>query len=193
MTTVWAVLGGLLAAAVLAVCLVFFVVRPILARKVESGAEGLAKELHGRPPLRSSAASCDGVNTFVKEGVRGIGALGLTEQALVFVAGSTETSLIIPLDHITQVAPSTIFEAEGKTVRRAQPMLVVHWNGHLGATPAAAFTVDDALSWVAAVPAGGVGLGGVGGTEAGAAESGAAESGVTDSETGGAPGSGDQY
>lgn len=167
MTTVWAVLGGILAAVVLAVCLVFFVVRPILARKVESGAEGLAKELHGRPPLRSSAASCDGVNTFVKSGVRGIGALGLTEQALVFVAGSTETALIIPLDQITQVAPSTIFEAEGKTVRRAQPMLVVHWNGHEGATPAAAFSVDDALSWVAALPAPGPGLASGTGTGAG--------------------------
>ena len=44
MTVLWTVLGALLITVVLAFCITFFIVRPILAKKVNAGVAGLAKE-----------------------------------------------------------------------------------------------------------------------------------------------------
>lgn len=152
MTVLWTVLGALLITVVLAFCITFFIVRPILAKKVNAGVAGLAKELHGRPPLMSTAASCEGCSDPDRGGLKGIGAIALTEQALVFVAGSTDQSVIIPRDKVVEAAPATNVELLGRTVRRSRPMLSVSWlDGH-GNTQLIAFTLDEPLQWAASIP-----------------------------------------
>lgn len=151
MALIWTILGGILIAVVLAVCITYFVVRPILARKVSKGAEGLARELHGQPPLMSTAASCEGCSDPDRLAVKGIGALALTEQALVFVSGDGEHALIIPRDRIVEIGPATSVEILGRTVRRPRPMLAVRWRNGRDIELNTAFTLDDATTWTAAV------------------------------------------
>ena len=151
MNFVWTILGAILITLVLAMCITFFIVRPILARKVSKGALGLARELHGQPPLISTAASCEGVSDPDRMGLKGIGALALTEQAVVFVSGDGEHTLVIPRDKIDEAGPATSVEILGKTVRRPRPMLAVRWrNGH-DVPLNTAFTLDDANTWTTAI------------------------------------------
>lgn len=152
MTVVWTVLGAILITVVLAFCITFFLVRPMLARKVNTGVAGLAKELHGRPPLMSTAASCEGCSDPDRSGLKGVGAIALTEQAVVFVSGSTSQSVIIPREKVTEAGPATNLEILGRRVRRSRPMLAVNWlDGH-GVAQLIAFTIDDPLQWAAAIP-----------------------------------------
>lgn len=156
MTVVWTILGTILITVVLAFCITFFIVRPRLARKVNIGATGLAKELHGRPPLMSTAASCEGCSDPDRGGLKGVGAIALTEQAVVFVAGSTSDSVIIPRDKVGEVGPATTLDILGRKIRRARPMLAINWTDGHGNAQTIAFTLDDPLQWAAAIPAGAI-------------------------------------
>lgn len=147
----WTILGAILITLVLAMCITFFVVRPMLARKVSKGAQGLARELHGQPPLMSTAASCEGCSDPDRLAVKGIGALALTEQAVVFVSGDGEHSLIIPRDKIDEAGPAGSVEILGKTVRRPRPMLAIRWRNGNGVSLNTAFTLDDATTWATAI------------------------------------------
>ncbi|NQU36447.1 MAG: hypothetical protein HQ526_02485 [Actinobacteria bacterium] len=153
MIWLWTILGALLITVLLAFGITYYIVRPRLARKVNAGAVVLSRELHGRPPLLSSAASCEGCTDPNRFGLKGIGAIALTERALVFVAGSTEDTVVIPRESVSEVGPVTIFEVLGKTVRRARPMLSVTWKDGNGFVQRIAFTVDDPMQWAAAPPA----------------------------------------
>lgn len=152
MSWIWILLGALLIAVVFSVCIGFFVVRPRLAKKINAGARGLAKELHGRPPLLSGAAACEGSSDPARFGLQGLGALGLTEQALVFVAGQSEESVIIPLSTVIEATPATSYSSAQRTIRRSRPMLVVRWWARNDQEVSIGFTVDDAAVWVAAMP-----------------------------------------
>ncbi len=152
MVVLWTILGALLITVVLAFGITYFIVRPRLARKVNAGAEVLSRELHGRLPLLSSAASCEGCTDPDRFGLKGIGAIALTEQALVFVAGSTQDTVVIPREAVTEAVPVTSFEVLGKTVRRARPMLSVAWNDGNNFPQRIAFTLDDPMQWAAATP-----------------------------------------
>jgi len=152
MIWVWTILGALLISVVLAFGITYFIVRPRLARKVNAGAEVLSRELHGRPPLLSSAASCEGCTDPNRFGLRGVGAIALTERALVFVAGSTLDTVVIPRESVSEAGPVTSFEVLGKTVRRARPMLSVTWKDGKDFEQRIAFTVDDPMQWAAATP-----------------------------------------
>ena len=57
MSLVWLFLGVLLLTVVLSVSFVYFVVRPKMMKRVETGALVLGQELHGREPLRSAPAN----------------------------------------------------------------------------------------------------------------------------------------
>jgi len=147
MTTVWTILGAVLITLVLAVCFLFFVMRPMLRKKLMVGAEGLSKELHGRPPLKASAASLDSYEGFVKDGIRGLGALGLTEEAVVFVSGAG-TSLIIARSSILSATTTTSISGGGLATNRNAPKLVISWKKPDGTEPQVAFSVDSsAQEW----------------------------------------------
>ena len=152
MTVLWTVLGAILITIVLAFCITFFIVRPILAKKVNAGVAGLAKELHGRPPRMSTAASCEGCSDPDRTGLKGIGAIALTEQALVYVSGSTDESVVIPRDKVIEAAPATNLEILGRTIRRGRPMLSVNWTDGHGNSQLIAFTLDEPLQWAASIP-----------------------------------------
>ncbi len=152
MIWLWTVLGALLITVVLAFGITYFIVRPRLTAKVNAGAQVLARELHGRPPLMSSGASCEGCTDPDRFGLKGIGAIALTEQALVFVSGSTTDTIVIPRETVSEAGPVTSFEVLGKTVRRARPMLAVSWRDGNNFDQRIAFTVDDPMQWGAAIP-----------------------------------------
>lgn len=155
MTVIWAVLGALLITAVFAVLVVFFFVRPALAKKINVAAKALSSELYGRPPLISSAASCEGSTDPGRSALTGIGVIALTEQALVFVAGGNKASVIIPVANLVAVTTSTTFTSATRLVRRPRSMLVVKWRvpGSFDqGEPAIAFTLDQAQLWVDAIP-----------------------------------------
>ncbi len=152
MTVIWTILGAILITIVLAFCITFFIVRPILARKVNAGAAGVARELHGRQPLLSTAASCEGCSNPDRGGLKGVGVIALTEQALVFASGDNDQTVIIPRSKVTEAGPATSVELLGRTVRRGRPMLAVHWNDGRGINQLIVFTIDDPLQWAAAIP-----------------------------------------
>ena len=176
MEVLWAVLGALLVTVVVVVCLVFFLVRPRLIAKVQDASEGLARELNGRPPLLASGAQCEACSDLARSALLGFGALGLTEQAVVFVSGGSGASVIIPRAAILETTVSTTFTWEKKTIRRARPMLLIKWrvgerppvvvrsgdNQEEGETaespfsshpsePAIAFTLNSPKQWAAAL------------------------------------------
>lgn len=153
MSWVWVVLGALLITVVAAVCVVFFIVRPIVARRVNSAMELLGRELHGRQPLRYSAVRCEACTRAAGPDLRGLGALALTDQAFVFAVGEA-ASLIVPLAWITSLSAQTTFAAGGRAVRHRLPMLVLRWRTDAGAESAVAFTVDDPDAWIAAASPG---------------------------------------
>lgn len=148
MSVVWLILGVVLVTVVLSLCIVYFVVRPRLVKRVEAGALRLGQELHGREPVRSGPASCEGVGDPDKSRILGIGALGVTDQAVVFAQGETGDSIIIMLSAISSVQVMNSIEILAKTIRRANPMLVLDWQNPGAAAPnVIAFTLDDAQSW----------------------------------------------
>lgn len=152
MTLVWTILGALLITVVLAFCITFFIVRPRLAKKVNAGATEVAKELHGRPPLKSTAASCEGCSDPDRMSLKGVGVIALTEQALVFGSGANGTTVVIPRAKVTEVGPATSVEILGRPIRRARPMLLVRWNDGHDVNQLIAFTLDDPLQWAAEIP-----------------------------------------
>lgn len=152
MTVVWTILGALLITVVLAFCITFFIVRPRLAKKVNAGAKEVAKELHGRPPLKSTAASCEGCSDPDRISLKGVGVIALTEQAVVFAAGANGSSVIIPRSKVTEVGPATSVELLGRHVRRARPMLLITWKDGHDTAQQIAFTLDDPLQWAAEIP-----------------------------------------
>jgi hypothetical protein len=153
MTVVWTILGALLITAVLAFCITFFIVRPRLARKVNDGAQQVAKELHGRRPLKSTAASCEGCSDPDRVALKGIGVIALTEQAVVFATDIEGRSVVIPRDRVIEAGPGTSVELLGRTVKRPRPMLVITWQDGRDLTQRIAFTIDDPLGWAASIPA----------------------------------------
>lgn len=152
MTVVWTILGALLITAVLAFCITFFIVRPKLAKKVNEGAQQVAKELHGRPPLKSTAASCEGCSDPDRATLKGIGVIALTEQAVVFATNIEGRSVVIPRNKVIEAGPGTSVELLGRTVKRPRPMLVVSWKDGRDLTQTIAFTIDDPLGWAASIP-----------------------------------------
>ena len=147
MTLVWAILGGLLISVVASCCIVFFIVRPLVMRRIRTGATGLSKELHGREPLLSAPASCNGTSDDRSAALKGLGALALTEYALVFVSGSTSTSLIIPRENINHVDVTADLRAESKVGRRAKPTLSIRWAVPSRDEVEVSFTIDDPGTW----------------------------------------------
>lgn len=127
MSVVWTVLGVILVLLVITVLVLFFIVRPRLARTVNSGARTLARELHGRKPLMSGAAVCEGCTDEAKGHLVGLGAIALTEQALVFASGSADATVIIPRSEIRSSTISSTAEIRGRSLNRGQPLLVVTW------------------------------------------------------------------
>lgn len=152
MTVIWTILGAILITVVLAFCITFFIVRPMLAKKVNAGAASVARELHGRQPLLSTAASCEGCSDPDRSGLKGVGVIALTEQGVVFASGGTEQTVIIPRNKVTETGPATSLEILGRSVRRARPMLAIHWNDGHGINQVIAFTLDDPLQWAAEIP-----------------------------------------
>ncbi len=147
MTLVWAILGGLLISVVASVCLVYFVVRPLMMRRVKTGTAGLVLQLHGREPLLSGAASCTGTSDDRSAALKGLGALALTEYALVFVSGSTSTPLIVARDTITHVGVTADLPADGKLFPRAKSVLLVRWSPPTRDEIEVSFTLDDPGRW----------------------------------------------
>ena len=152
MTLVWTILGAILITVVLAFCITFSIVRPRLAKKVNAGATEVAKELHGRQPLKSTAASCEGCSDPDRMALKGVGVIALSEQALVFGSGANGTTVVIPRSKVTEVGPATSIEILGRSIRRARPMLLVRWNDGKDVNQLIAFTIDDPLGWSAAIP-----------------------------------------
>lgn len=144
----WTILGALLIAFVLAVCITFFIVRPRLAKRINAGGQLVARELHGRPPLASGAASCEAISDPDRLALKGIGVIALSENAVVFGNSKSEHVLIVPRDRITSVRAATSVEVLGSTVRRPRPMLVVGWLDGRDNGQEVAFTVDATETWV---------------------------------------------
>lgn len=151
MSWLWTILGALLIAAVLAACITYFLVRPALARRIDAGGKLVARELHGRPPLMSGAASCEGITDPERVGLRGVGVIAMSEQALVFGNSKNELVVIIPRDRVTRSETATSFSALGRTVKRPRPMLLVGWRDGRDNTQEVAFTLDRTADWVAAL------------------------------------------
>ncbi len=148
MTVVWIVLGAVLIGLVAVVCYGFFVIRPRMRSQVEHASEGLARELHGRQPLLSAAASCSPVDGFDKDGLAGVGALAMTDEAVVFVNGTSQVSLVIARSSITEASPAS--KAQNRAARGV-PSLVVRWQPRENdpSTAAVAFAVgQDVNEWV---------------------------------------------
>lgn len=153
MTTVWAVLGALLITVVGAACVMFFIVRPRITKRVAAGARGLSRELYGQQPIMSSPAACEGCTDPDRLSLKGVGAIALTQQALVFASGVEDQSIIIPRAAVISSTPQTSFTFLTQTVKRPQPMLVVKWRvERSGLNHEIAFTLNDPLDWVAALP-----------------------------------------
>lgn len=151
MSLLWLILGVILITIVLSTSIVYFVVRPRVMRKVETGALVLGQELHGREPLRSGPANCEGVSDPDKLAVKGLGALGLTDQALVFGQGESQASIIIALAAIDSVEVAKSVEILEKTVRRPNPILVTSWTNPGQVQKTIAWSVDDPEIWVEAI------------------------------------------
>lgn len=148
-------------------CVVFFVIRPRLAKRMAAASEGLSKELMGRQPLMYGVAQFEGSTDPDRAGFKGVGALAVTDQAIVFVSGTTQSSLIIPRTALISAVPATSFAAPSKTIRRPRPMLVITWQARKRAevsvisdepgqqsvadhsAPSIALSVDDAMRWLA--------------------------------------------
>lgn len=151
MSLVWLILGVILITVVLSISIVYFIVRPRVMKRVETGALVLGQELHGRDPLRSSPANCEGVSDPDRLNLKGIGALGLTDQALVFAQGESQNSVIIALPAIDVIEVVQSVEILEKTVRRPNPLLVVRWTNPGQNQKTIAWSVDDADLWAEAV------------------------------------------
>ncbi len=152
MTLVWTILGAMLVAVVLVFCITFFIVRPKLAKKVNAGAKEVAKELHGRPPLKLTPASCEGCSDPDRARLKGVGVIALTEQAVVFGSGANGSTVVIPRSKVTEVGPARTLEILGRPIRRARPMLALKWNDGRDINQLIAFTLDDPMQWAAEIP-----------------------------------------
>lgn len=151
MSLVWLILGVIFITVVLSVSFVYFVVRPRVMGRVETGSLVLGQELHGREPLRSAPANCEGISDPERLHLKGLGALGLTDQALVFGHGQSQGSVIIPLTAIDSVEEVKSVEILAKKVRRPNPLLVVNWTNQGQSQKTIAWSVDDPSQWVTAV------------------------------------------
>lgn len=151
MSLVWLILGVILITVVLSITIVYFVVRPRVMKRVETGALVLGQELHGREPLRSGPANCEGVNDPDRLNLKGLGALGLTDQALVFGQGESQASVIIALSTIESVEVAQSVEILDKTIRRPNPIVVAKWTNPGQTQKTIAWSVDDPELWVQAI------------------------------------------
>ena len=151
MSLVWLFLGVLLLTVVLSVSFVYFVVRPRMMKRVETGALVLGQELHGREPLRSAPANCEGVSDPDRLNLKGIGALGLTDQALVFGQGETQVSVMVPLGAIDSVETAQSVEILTHKIKRPNPLLVARWTNEGQNQKTIAWSVDDPDLWVEAI------------------------------------------
>lgn len=148
MSTGWIVLGLFLVLLVGWMLVMFFVVRPRLARSMQASAEVLMRELHGKPPLEASVARCEGLSGPGKQ-VKGLGMLALTEHGVVFATPSPDETLIVSRDAIEAAGLARSFRASDSLVKRRSPMLMITWRNSEGVASTAGFSTSDAQSWVA--------------------------------------------
>jgi hypothetical protein len=146
---VWLLLGVLLIALVASMIYAFFVLRPRLARQVQSSVAIIAEELHGREPLSIVPARCEGVSDSARATLVGVGSLALTEHGVIFGAGDPPRSLIIARDRISAATAEKTFAAAASTVRKRDAMLVIRWKSAGDNESAVAFTVADPGAFVA--------------------------------------------
>lgn len=151
MSVFWLILGVIFLTVVLSICFVYFVVRPRVMGRVETGSLVLGQELHGREPLRSAPANCEGISDPERLGLKGLGAMGLTDQALVFGHGQSQGSVIIPLTSIDSVEELKSVEILTKKIRRPNTLLVVNWTNQGQSQKTIAWSVDDPAQWVSAI------------------------------------------
>ena len=149
MNIVWLVLGVVLVALVASMVYAFFVMRPRLARQVQSSVSVIAEELHGREPLLIVPARCAGVSDSSRAALVGVGSLAVTEHGVVFGAGDPPRSLIIARNRISSAAAENTFGASETKVRKRDAMLVIRWLSANDNESAAAFTVADPGALVA--------------------------------------------
>ncbi len=149
MNIVWLVLGVILVALVASMVYAFFVLRPRLARQVQSSVAVIAEELHGREPLAIVPARCEGVSENARAALVGVGSLALTEHGVVFGAGDPPRSLIIPRNRISSAAVAKTFTAAETTVHKRDPMLVIRWASATDHESAVAFTIADPAAFAA--------------------------------------------
>ncbi len=150
MNWIWAILGIILVAFVAAVLYAFFIKRPRTIKQLRASAELVARETHGRPPDLLAPARCEAVSIAAKEHVRGVGALALTEQGLVFGAADPERTLIIARSSIVRAGTVRTMRGATETANRTTPMLAVRWQA-ADAEEQAAFSTPMALEFVSAL------------------------------------------
>lgn len=129
MSVLWLIAGVALITVVASACLVFFGIRPMLARRVRSAATLLGEELCGVKPKLSGVAACEGWSNPARATLKGIGAMALTDAGLFFCNGSSGASVLIQLAKITRVQVVSQVNLDGRRVRgRRVPLLVISWD-----------------------------------------------------------------
>lgn len=134
MSWVWIVLGVLLIALVGSLLFGFFYWRPRAQHRVTRATQAIAQELHGRPPLLIAPAQCRDAEVRDGEGLRGLGVLALTEQAVLYSSG--DRVVILQRDGLRLRAKGTSLEFES-TVPSARLVVTLPdtaaWQQHLAA------------------------------------------------------------
>lgn len=95
MQSLWTVLGVALVMLVLTALIGFFVWRPRAQRRVEAASRALAEEIHGQP-LLVGPAQCKKAAVRDPRQVQGLGVVALTDQAVIFSAGTGQRTVILP-------------------------------------------------------------------------------------------------
>ncbi|MEZ5186573.1 MAG: hypothetical protein R2720_12570 [Candidatus Nanopelagicales bacterium] len=134
MSWVWIVLGALLIVLVGSLLFGFFYWRPRAQRRVTEATQAIAQEMHGRPPLLIAPAQCREVDVRDGAGLRGLGVLALTEQAVLYSGGGRV--VILQRDGLRLQAKGTSLEFQS-TVPPARLVVTLpdtaSWQQHLAA------------------------------------------------------------
>lgn len=134
MSWVWIVLGALLIVLVGSLLFGFFYWRPRAQRRVTEATQAIAQEMHGRPPLLIAPAQCREADVRDGAGLRGLGVLALTEQAVLYSGGGRV--VILQRDGLRLQAKGTSLEFQS-TVPPARLVVTLpdtaSWQQHLAA------------------------------------------------------------
>jgi hypothetical protein len=119
------------------------------ARRVMTARERLQADLAGTDIRRISGARClghQGTGGGV-QGIRGVGALGLTGTQLRFVLSESDRTITVPLTRVVGASLSRSFRGSRLGLFHRRPVLVVQWISDAGGRHEVGWTLPEATVW----------------------------------------------